>query len=857
MKKTILILLLSTMVLAVSAQGKRKDQVKRKYQKAEQVNENIPLVQVHGRVLNVNREPLAGASITVPGTRLGVNANADGEYFLTGLPTGKVSIQASFVGYQTKVIDYYLQEGPNDVYFTLDQDDITLEPVMVTSQKREQQALDVPVTMNVISSSLLENANIRELGQLSDFVPGLNIRVQTPHRPSFVVRGLTSDEVSPNAQPRVSVYYNNVPTSRGSMALAELYDMERVEVLKGPQGTLFGRGSQIGVIHFLSKRPDQNNGGYLTAGMGDYGMKEIQGAVNIPIAENKLFARAAGIYSYRDGYVENTFGGTLNGKNTIGGRFSLRYLPFYHTKVDLVVNYQKDDEPGVAFMSKKFPNAQGVTDIFKYQASLEQGKNLKNNRDVLGSSLEIKHFRNEHNYLSSITSYYTNSANSRWDGDGTAAPAIDMAETADVKQFTQELRYNFSKGSRTNGSVGASYWREKVDQTYWFSPNEQHMVYLFLQPDYLIAPDGKAYPMPALPAIPDLGPLGGMPLPTSHEEENLSGAVNQSYEAFLDATQRMTPRLSFTVGLRGTYERFNVSNESVFTGGSPSVLGMLIGNSPNLFFKPVDRTDIKDNFLSFTWRGNLKYDFTESANIFIGYAKGRRPNVLQFNSLGKSEVMNAEIVHSFDAGLKMALARRIWADLGAFYQLYSNFQTTAWIADPQTGEFNYLIQDAGKATSYGAEANLRAALLKNIELFGNYAYIHARFDSIDSRGNEQQYAGNSFRLTPEHSFTVGLNARVPLTQNLLFFAVPSYAWKSHIWFEDANTAGLEQNAYGMLNLHTGFELKKPNLTIALSATNLLDEKYLISAGNTGSMFGVPTFVPGAPRMLSAKLTWKF
>ncbi|HOI50275.1 MAG TPA: TonB-dependent receptor, partial [Prolixibacteraceae bacterium] len=467
MKKTILIFLLSTMVLAVSAQAKRKDQVKRKYQKAEQVNENLPLVQVHGRVLNVNREPLAGASITVPGTRLGVNANADGEYFLTGLPTGKVSIQASFVGYQTKVIDYYLQEGLNDVYFTLDQDDITLEPVMVTSQKREQQALDVPVTMNVIGSSLLEDADIRELAQLSDFVPGLNIRVQTPHRPSFVVRGMTSDEVSPNAQPRVSVYYNNVPTSRGSMALAELYDMERVEVLKGPQGTLFGRGSQIGVIHFLSKRPDQNSGGYLTAGMGDYGMKEIQGAVNIPIAENKLFARAAGIYSYRDGYVENTFGGTLNGKNTIGGRFSLRYLPFYNTKVDLVVNYQKDDEPGVAFMSKKFPNAQGVTDIFKYQASLEQGKNLKNNRDVLGSSLEIKHFRNEHNYLSSITSYYTNSANSRWDGDGTAAPAIDMAETADVKQFTQELRYNFSKGSRTNGSVGASYWREKVDQTYW------------------------------------------------------------------------------------------------------------------------------------------------------------------------------------------------------------------------------------------------------------------------------------------------------------------------------------------------------------------------------------------------------
>ena len=854
MKMLLIIILLFSIVNETIAQPRRSGKVKRKYRNIETVNENQPDVFVHGRVRNSEREPIQGATVVLRGSRINVNTNEDGEYFLKGLTTGINSLMVSHVGYKTKIIDFYLQEGNNDVYFTLDRDDIILEPITVTAQQREQQILDIPAAISTISGRMIEITNIREMEQIADFVPGMNARIQTPHRPSFVIRGLTSDEVSPNAQPRVSVYFNKVPTSRASMAVTELYDMERVEVMKGPQGTLFGRGAQIGAISFITNKPNQELGGYFTAGMGDYGRQEIEGAVNLPFLNNKIMMRASGIYNYHDGYVENTSGGTLNGKNTVGGRFSLRVLPFRNTKIDLVVNYQKDDNPGTAFMSKRFPNANGVSDIFQYQASLEQGKNLYNKRKVLGTSLDIKHFRNENSYWSSLTSAYSNTAASRWDGDGTRAPAIDMAETVDVNQFTQEIRYNFSRKSRTNGFIGAGYWRENVKQTYWFGPNEQHMAYLFLQmPELLIAPDGNAYPMEGLPDSPAFGPLAGMPLPSEHEEENRSSAINQAFDVFGDATWKLRPRLSLTAGLRGTYESFSVTNESMMTGGSPSVLGMLIGNQPNLFFRPVDFTEVQKNFLSYTGRVNFKHDFNSYSNVFVGYARGRRPNVIQFNSIGQSEVMNQEVVHSFDGGFKWSYQQRYWFDAGVFYHLYRDFQTTAW--DPVS--INYLIRDAGKATSYGAEATLKAALLHNLDIFGNYAYIHARFDSIDSQGNEQEYAGNSFRLTPEHSFAAGLHARVELTRNLQIFAVPTYSWKSHIWFEDANTPGLEQAAYGILNLRAGFELGKPNLTIAFTTSNLLNEQYLISAGNTGTMFGVPTFVPGAPRMLGTRVTWRF
>lgn len=738
---------------------------------------------------------------------------------------------------------------------------ITLEPVVVTAQQREQQLLDVPAALTVIGAKLLENTQTTSLEQLAGFVPGLNVNIQTPHRPSLSIRGLTSDEVSPTAQPRVSVYYNNVPTSRASMALAELYDMERIEVLKGPQGTLFGRGAQIGAVHFISQKPLADFGGYLSAKAGNYARKEIEGALNLPVINNKLLFRLAGLYSYHDGYINNLSGGKLNGKNTFGGRFSATYLPINNLNINLTISYQKDDNPGTAFMSKRYPNSKGETDIFKYQASLDEGKEWFNKRDVFGTSLNMKYYFDNGNYLTSITSLYNNTVDHCWDGDGSIAPAIDMTEYDDARQFTQELRYNFSVNERLEGFAGLGFWREKVNQKYGFAPNEQYMAYLILQmPQYMINPDGSiGYPMPAIPDDPQLGPLAGMPLPTNHREESIDGATNKAGDAFLDFTWKITPSLSLTAGLRATYENFTTSRKAYMLGDTPSMLGNLLGSAPNFFFAPTDYKEISKDFTSVTYRANLKYAINSNASLYAGYARGRRPNVLQFNSAGQSEVMNAENIHSFDIGYKLFEKQRFQFDLDLFCQLYDNFQSSKWDGA------NYLIADAGKASSYGAELSAKAALTDYLEAFGNYAYIHARFDDKDSEGNPQEYAGNTFRLTPENSFSIGLHAKAKLSGKWQALFTPVYSWKSRVWFEDANDkqpadptlARLEQDAYGLLNLNLALKYLPANITLSLFAHNLLGEKYLIGAGNTGMMFGVPTYVPGAPRMLGAGLKYSF
>ena len=810
---------------------------------------------LHGKILDENQNSLHGVSVIIVGTKYGVNANEVGDYLFDQIPTGKIKIQVSFVGFKTTTVNFDVRPGQNCLDLTLENNVIKLESVTVTSQKREQQILDVPITLSVINARFMEDNNITQLDELSEFVPGLQIRMQGVDRPSFVIRGLTSDEVSPAAQPRISVFYNNVPVSRANGAAVSLFDMQQVDVLKGPQGTLFGRGAEIGAINYISNKPTNDFSGYVKAEIGNFNQRELNGAINVPIIKNKLLVRIAGIYDYNDGYITNTFGGNLNGTNTIAGRLSASYLPSVKDKVDLVLNYEKNDNPGLGFMSMNYPNTESSTNPFGYVASLEQGDNLANQRDIIDATLTIKHSFNENNYITSISSFRKISSYSRWDGDGTAAAAIDMSEDDGARQFFQELRYNYSVKNKLNGSIGASYWGEKAGQNYWFSPNEQDMFHLFFNTGYLVTPDGQPNPVTNLPPDPQLGPLAGFPLVTDHQEEDYNDAANQALEGFADANYQLTNKLSVTAGMRVISEWITLANSAQMKGGSPSTLGFLTGNYPNLFFKPSDEKEISTTNQAFIWRGGLKYLLTENSTIFTNYSKGRRPEVLQFTSAGEEQVLDAEIVNSFDLGFKTAVQQRLWFDIGLFYYNYLNFQTSAWVADVSTGEFNYIVKDGGKASGYGAEANVKYLVTKGLQLFGNYAFVHARFAETDVDGSEQEYAGNIFRLTPEHSFAVGLNARVEIGNEMFLFGVPSYSYKTKIFFEDANTLGLEQDGYGLLNLRVGIGYK--NLILAFYGSNLAGEEYIVSAGNTGSLFGDPTQISGAPRMLGTMISWKF
>jgi outer membrane receptor protein involved in Fe transport len=213
-------------------------------------------------------------------------------------------------------------------------------------------------------------------------------------------------------------------------------------------------------------------------------------------------------------------------------------------------------------------------------------------------------------------------------------------------------------------------------------------------------------------------------------------------------------------------------------------------------------------------------------------------------------VIDPEILHSFDAGYRM-VGRLLMFDASLYYNKYVNFQSWRWEG------MDYKQGSIDKATSCGAELSTRFLLNSYLTVFGNYNFAFTEFDERDNDGRHQLNAGNAFRLTPKNSFLLGVTAGYDIARNVRITLTPTWSWKSHIFFEDANDAGIEQGEYGLLNANLAARFKKQGLTLSLFGSNLTGEKYLIGAGNMGAMFGVPTFVPGAPRMVGAKLTWQF
>lgn len=825
------------------------------------------LTTVKGTVKDTNNEPLAGANVFIKQLNKGTTTDFDGNYVLEDVPLGNQSITASYIGYLAVTKNVTLASGENTFDFLLEESAQMLESVVVTAQKREEQIQDVPVAISVLSAQKLASLGTSDLGEISDFIPGLNIQVQSAQRPGFVIRGLTSDGNGGNSQPRVSVFYNYSPVARPSASVIEPYDLERLEVLKGPQGTLFGRGAQVGAVHFIPQAPKNLTEASMTVGGGSFNYKHLTAMVNTPLVTDKLFMRIAGTLDEREGFIKNTFGGTLNGKNTTAGRFSLRYLPSEKTKLDFVMDYQKDDAPGTAFLSKVLANTNGEVDIFSGVASFEGGKNLSTFKENVNSSLIWKQNISESVVFTSITSLLKHGAFEQWDGDGSAARAIYFNEDIDSEQFYQEARLNYAPSEKFRIFFGTSYFTENVDQTFEFAYNEQSAYWLFFGASNLVNGNGQPILVTELPE--SLGePLAGLPLPENHIERQLDQSTNSALDFFADATYSLTPQFSLTGGLRYTMDFLSLQRRGTLVQ-EPSVLGNFTRNAPNFFLPVSDFSKQDENFSAITGRFIAKYDISDNFNTYASFARGRRPNVIQFRNDGSIEILNDEKLNSYDLGFKSTIRNRMNLGLALFYQDYSNFQTGTILNDTAGGDLEIITVDAGNATSYGTELDLSYAIQKGLIFFGNYTYIHARFDDTDSNGNEQQFAGNRFRLTPDHSFSLGLEMNFELNDKVNFFALPSYNYKSKVFFDDANPVDINdpdnpdnpanqfQEAYGIFNLNTGFELPEKGLKLTLFAKNIFDKDYIIDAGNTGAVFGIPTYVPGLPRFIGAKLSWKF
>lgn len=811
--------------------------------------------QQAGRLTGVvkvsEKETLVGASILLIPGNTGTISDEEGRFRINNIRSGNYTVKVSFLGYKTFTTQISIATNENKkLEVRLEAESISLTGLTVTAQKRSESQKEVPIALTSISSKFIETNATETMAGMSAYVPGVQVQEQTALFPSYVIRGLTSDNLSLSQDNRVSVFQDGISTSKAIGAHAEFFDIDRVEVLKGPQGTLFGRSAQIGAIDMITNHAKNETSANFTIGTGNYNQQRVNGYVNVPLVKNKLFARIAGIYNKRDGYIENLSGGTLMGKNTIATRASLKYLPGKNSSFDVIMNYEKDNNPGQDFKSGTYAPKGGTTDPFTF-ADLGTGKDLKDKRELLGLTGIYKQYFNNGFSLTTITGYRTITSSSMSDSDGTKAQALDINVDLSYNQFSQELRLNYD-GPRFSGFIGANYFREIGNEVFVVNQDERS-VFAMLSP--LIAkkvPGFKVIPMivngePNLSVT--INPLTRKPLLTSHTEGvNDDGANNNATDLFADGTFKVTPKFKITAGGRLIFE-----DQTTFyrVNPSPGTLGSLLGKGVNNIFKPTaGRIEKSKNYADWVGRFVMQYEFSKEVSAYASWSKGRRPSVIQIDA-DTTRYIHAEIVYNYEIGIKnLFLNNRLQINISGFIYDYRNFQTSA---ANLTGGGLYTITDSGKATGKGVETEVNFAATKSLTLFANYAFLDARFDDKNSDGKPQLLAGHTFRLTPKHSGSAGASYKFDLGKAGFLALNLNATYKSSHYFDDENTPGLHQGDYTLLNTGLQYTSKKGKYGMRLNMSNITNTHFLIDAGNTGQTFGIPTFVPGAPRFYGIQL----
>ena len=753
--------------------------------------------------------------------------------------------------------------------------------IIVTAQKREQKLQDVPITVTALTGARLQELGVNSLAEVALFVPGLRIQEQSDNNPGFVIRGITSDSGSAQQGARVSLYYNGVDISRTRGAYQDLYDLERIEVVKGPQATLFGTASAVGAVNIISAQPRAGTSAGIDASYGNYNRGQVSGFVNA--GNDTLSGRLAFAYKYHDGFVRNIAGDPkvpnqnqgridqddLNGQDQRGIRGSLRWKPSDAITASLVLTYDGQRNPGTAFRSRALAPTGGNGGDYSYaelsgspySAAVLGAAKLGLKRDVYDANFTLTAQLAPGISFTTVNGYRKFDSNEVFDADGGPAFYLEFAEDARGDQWSHEGRFNFT-GPKYRASFGWNFFTENNLQRVPFSTEEGTYLACSVSPSFAgvrsllaangvsgcVAPNGTVTAAGATSVL-----TGGAATAIPYQSVFTNYGTNDTYSVFADGTWIPTPRLELTAGARLLIEQrksgySTVQPNSTLLAGlgvRTSLLG--VANTNGTIFTA------QKSFTAVLPRFNALYRLTDSINLYATISKGRRSPVVQLAAatvggvvVPNLQVVPDEVVWNYEAGIKGKVGP-FSGSLGVFYQEYNRFQVSV------TNNGVTTTQSAGKAQNPGVEAEAALKLGRMLTLFGNFAYVDGKIANDVSYG---VFSGAQFRLQPKYSASGGATLRVPVG-GLTFYATPSATWQSKVFFELPNSDAISQGAYALVNVRAGVELAGGRYRIGGFARNLLDRKYLIDAGNTGGGFGIPSYIRGEPGVYGVEVGGKF
>ncbi|MEW6389250.1 MAG: TonB-dependent receptor [Pseudomonadota bacterium] len=774
-----------------------------------------------------------------------------------------------------------------------------------------------PVTgLSTLDGARLDQLGIVGMDQVGRLTPGLSAVSVSPATAGFSMRGVTQASGDASREPRMAMLQDGMPASKERGAYFELFDLERVDVAKGPQPTLYGRGAMAGAVDVIQRKADPSGRDWSTrVEIGDKGHRTLDLMANQPLGET-LALRLAARSRRRDGLIANLSGGpALNSVATDAARLSLGWRPGDGDRLDLIVNYQRDRPGGRALKSLIFLPTDPTTGAVladlgrataaSLSANDEQGRSapLGLDRTLVSAALISSHRLGDGLTLDSTLGYRRFYADERQDGDGLALPVLGVLEQTRGSQASADLRLGYEAGGRWRAFAGVAFFHEDGTQRASFTLDERLMLARLVggltppappglaaatAPDFIAAQLRQLAARRGVALAGDLALRLADNLKAAYVERNQNFGRTTAVDVYGDVTFAPTPAWALSVGLR--YSRD--AKDSAVATSLPRGPSVLAGVGKALAMDSAARTSMLNALASpgagasadtprswpnyaivfqptagngqrFAstlsgggWSGRVTARYAPAPGIsaYAAYARGRRPSVLvagpplTAEGAARFGVVPAETIDSVEVGSHVLAAdQRLSLDLAAYGYRYVNFQTTKLV----DGELQTL--NAGRADAVGLEAQARYEISPAVHLIAAYGFNHSRLRS-------GAFAGNRFRLAPDHKVSISAELARPVPGGQ-FTVLPAWSWQSKIFFSDDNdrpdlSRGLVrdvvqdevQRAYGLLDLRLEYRPSAGRWSAGVFVTNLLNNRYIADAGFIGESFGFSASAAGPARL---------
>jgi iron complex outermembrane receptor protein len=715
-----------------------------------------------------------------------------------------------------------------------------LDEIVITAQKREQKLQDVPIAVSVVSGALAESTGSYNIESLRALVPSLNIRkTNTSLNQSLFLRGVGTINFAIAAQPSVATVLDGVVLSSAGEAFGDLYDIERVEVLRGPQGTLFGKNASAGVVNIVTKRPGAEFGGYVDLGYFEDDEVRVKAAVDLPISEN-VRSRTTVTWGDFNGYINNVSatagGGKMNGYDRKGVRSSWD-LDAESSRWQMNFDYRQSDDNccveviGTAPTGANGPALQslmtGITFLGDKTRTVRQDLQMRSFERAWGFSLQGDIDWNDKT-VTSITAYRTWDATEIREGDWLDTTAAYVGNTfaqlhdfgpQETKTLSQELRIASSGGETLDYVAGLYFSKTDAER--------------FFRRDTIVC-RSTTLPVNATGLAPCRP--GSSVIDTTPTANATFGASFQNMAAFIDGTWNLTDRFRVIGGLRATRDELSYYHTYNFSpSAGPGIRTAPAGSGPTA---TLGGSDTSGNV---SGRLGAQLDFSDDVMLYATYARGYKGpayNVFFNMGVNNTPVIDAEIVDSYEAGLKSsALDGRMLFNLAAFRADYSDFQANNFTF--LNGALITTLTNAGEVSSQGVEFDFQFKPSSWFAVGGGLSYTDAQVDKFFTPPGSTPTVrdGTQLPLAPELKGSLVVEGSFPVgSWTLAPNVVVSYAEDQ---FSDLNEpAALKIPSYTTVDVALALADADDRIRVSLIGRNVTDEAYTVlkTAGGPG---GVP------------------